>query len=113
MKDEFSDNLSKATKDENDAQAAFEKMKETKIAEIKAAEAATFAKQQELADTEKKRVEAKGDLESTKDALSADQQMLLGLEKNCKEADEDYAARSKVRGEELVALQETIAILTE
>lgn len=112
MKDEFVDNLAKAEKEEADAVASFEKLKETKLAEIQAASDQKFAKEQELAETRKKQAEAEGDLNMTKNALEKDQETLLFLEKNCKVAEEEYNARVKIRSDELVAISETIEILT-
>merc|ERR1719199_1649779 len=51
-------------------------------------------------------------MESTKEALSADEAFLLETTKNCRIEDEEYAGRVKVRSEEIKALGETLDILT-
>ena len=50
----------------------------------------------------------KNDLEDTKEELGADEVFLMELKKNCATKADEYEARKKVRGEELVAISETI-----
>merc|ERR1719281_2022695 len=45
--------------------------------------------------------------------MAADQEFLLKLKKDCAIADKEYAARQKVRGDEIVALGEALKILTD
>jgi len=113
MKDEFEKNLAMDQKQELEALISYHKLKAAKQGEIAAATKAVDEKQATLADTQAKAAQAKEDLETTKDALSADQKFLVGLEKNCKVNEEDFAERAKVRSEELVAIAETIKILTQ
>merc|ERR1719456_40618 len=113
MKDEFNRNLSDAQKQELAAQLAFAEMKTAKEAEIAAAKASVDSKSEELANTNLEMAQAKQDLEDTTNALSADQKFLLDLKKRCAESDEGYAARQKERQEEVIAIGETIKILTD
>ena len=53
-----------------------------------------------------KAAQSREDLVATQEALSADEQFLLGLEQNCKSSEEDYAERAAARSDELVALAE-------
>merc|ERR1719473_1325564 len=55
----------------------------------------------------------KNDLGDTEEALIADKKFLADMEKNCGTATADYEADAKVRGEELVALADTIKILND
>merc|ERR1719440_1066863 len=112
MKDEFEKNLSDAQKEEMAAQEAFQALKTAKLAEIAAAQAGVESKTAELADTKEKHAQAKEDLEDTNNALSADQKFLIDLKERCKLSDEEYATRLKSRGEEIIAIGETIKILT-
>lgn len=96
-----------------EAMIAYQKLRSAKLGEIEAAQTAHDDKQAALADSESKAAQAKEDLEATKEALSADQKFLVGLEQNCKENVDGYEERAKVRSEELIALAETIKILTE
>merc|ERR1719265_2517770 len=77
-----------------------------------AANALKDKKTAELAQATQDDAQAKQDLEDTQAALSADQKFLMDLKKNCKIADEEYAARQKMRGDEVVALGEALKILT-
>jgi len=112
MRDEFGRDLSEAQTAEATALIAFQKLKAAKQEEIDAATKLRDQKASTLADATQANAQAKQDLEDTKVALAADQEFLLTLKKDCKVADEEYKARAKVRGDELVALAETIKILT-
>eukprot|EP00747_Dinoflagellata_sp_TGD_P140475 gnl/TRDRNA2_/TRDRNA2_176011_c0_seq70.p1 gnl/TRDRNA2_/TRDRNA2_176011_c0~~gnl/TRDRNA2_/TRDRNA2_176011_c0_seq70.p1 ORF type:complete len:414 (+),score=153.94 gnl/TRDRNA2_/TRDRNA2_176011_c0_seq70:53-1243(+) len=59
-----------------------------------------------------KAAQAKEDLETTSTTLTADQAFMADLVKNCGLADTEYAGRVKVRNEELLALAETLKIVT-
>jgi len=113
MKDEFTRNLSEAQKQELAAVTAFAEMKAAKESEIAAAKASVDSKSEELADTNLRMAEAKQDLEDTTSALSADQKFLLDLKKRCAESDEQYVVRQKERQDEVIAISETIKILTD
>merc|ERR1719183_804128 len=69
-------------------------------------------KEAALADLLDKVAKAKEDMETTKQALGADEQLLLEASKSCATEDEEYAGRTKVRSEEIKALGETLNILT-
>merc|ERR1719420_1650632 len=112
MRDEFGKDLSNAQKEELRAMITFQNLKTAKSKEIDAATALKDSKSAELAKATQDDAQAKQDLEDTQAALSSDQKFLLELKKNCKVADEEYAARAKVRGDELVALGEALKILT-
>merc|ERR1719326_556898 len=88
-------------------------MKSAKEAELKAANAAVDAKTQDQADTEAKVAQAKQDLEDTQAAMAADQEFLIDLKEKCAISDKEYAERSKTRADEIVAIGETIKILTD
>eukprot|EP00747_Dinoflagellata_sp_TGD_P109115 gnl/TRDRNA2_/TRDRNA2_170593_c2_seq2.p1 gnl/TRDRNA2_/TRDRNA2_170593_c2~~gnl/TRDRNA2_/TRDRNA2_170593_c2_seq2.p1 ORF type:complete len:556 (-),score=215.13 gnl/TRDRNA2_/TRDRNA2_170593_c2_seq2:151-1818(-) len=112
MKDEFEKDLATAEKEEATALESFQKLEAAKQSEISAATAQKKSKESLLADTTRKKAEAEEDLETTKAALSSDQQFLVDMTANCKEQDQAYAARTKVRNQELLALSETLKILT-
>jgi len=112
MKDEFSRDLESTQKAEQTAQASFDELKAAKLGEIAAATAQKKQKEQTLASTVAQAAKDKEDIEATTAALTADEQVLLTLDKNCKEEEDAFASRQKVRSEELVALSEAIAILT-
>merc|ERR1719324_314549 len=111
MKETFESNLSTSQKEELAAQDAYEQLKSAKLAEIAASKKQVETKTVELAETDEKSATAKEDLESTKDALSADEKFLLDLKEKCKQTDEEMAARTKTRNEEIAAVSEAISIL--
>merc|ERR1719316_1869873 len=69
------------------------------------------SKTQDLAQTEEDLAAAKQNLADTEDALAADTKFLADLKVRCKNADEEFEARSKARNLELQGVAETIAIL--
>jgi hypothetical protein len=112
MFSEITRDLSAAQKAEINAAIAFQRLRATKEGEIEAATKSMEEKDAELADTNQKVAQAKEDLVETKDALAADEKFLMDLKKRCKTADADYAARSKTRQDEILAITEAINILT-
>merc|ERR1719393_791009 len=112
MQEEFTKDLTGAQKEELRAMISFHNLRSAKQKEIDAATDLKNHKSEELAKAIQDDANAKEDIEDTKAALSADQQFLMELKKNCKIADEEYAARQKMRGEELVAIGEVLKMLT-
>merc|ERR1719160_37279 len=112
MKDTFKKNLANAQKEELRSMIGFQNLKAAKNQEMDAATGLKDKKTAELAQATQDDAQAKQDLEDTQAALSADQKFLIELKKNCKIADEEYAARCKIRGQELVALSEVLKMLT-
>merc|ERR1719482_728122 len=113
MKETFESNLSQSQKDELAAQDAFSQLKSAKLAEIAAGKKQLDNKQVELADTDEANAQAKEDLADTRNALSADQKFLLDLKEKCRITDQEFEARQKARGEEISAVSEAIAILSD
>merc|ERR1719428_1590317 len=113
MMEEFGKDLSEAQKEELRAMISFQNLKSAKQQEIDAATDLLNQKTEELAKATADDAQAKEDLEDTKKQMAADQEFLLQLKKDCKIADEEYAARQKVRGDEMIALGEALKILTD
>merc|ERR1719191_1427698 len=113
MKETFESNLSQSQKDELAAQDAFSQLKSAKEAEIAAAKKQVDNKSVELANTDEANAQAKEDLADTRNALSADQKFLLDLKEKCRMTDNEFAERQKARGEEISAVSEAIAILSD
>lgn len=113
MKSTMDKDLAASHKAEITAEIGFQKLRSTKEGEIQAAAKSLDEKSVELADTNQRVAQAKEDLEDTKETLSADEKFLMDLKSRCKTAAEDYAARSKTRQEEIVAIGETINILMD
>merc|ERR1719240_1229514 len=113
MKESFETNLESSKKDEAEAAASYAALKSAKEAEIKAAQDKIFNKENENAEAIKKNAESKEDLTGTRTALEADTAFLASVKKQCATMDEDWAARTKMRGEEIAAVSETIPFLTD
>merc|ERR1719482_241515 len=113
MQEEFGKDLSAAQKEELRAMISFHNLRTAKQKEIDAATDLKNHKSEELAKAIQDDANAKEDIEDTKAALSADQQFLMELKKNCKIADEEYAARQKMRSDEIMALSEALKMLTD
>lgn len=112
MKDELERDLSSTQKTEFTALVNFQKLRAAKLAEIQATTEQKNMQEAALADLLDRAAKADADLANLKDARSADQTFVAELQKNCQVVDQEYAARTKIRGGELVALSETISILT-
>jgi hypothetical protein len=112
MGDKTAADLAASQKADMEAMISFQSLRAAKSAEIAAATKQKDMKQTELADLLDKVAKSKEDMESTKEALSADEQMLLEASKSCTQEEEEYAGRSKVRSEEINALGECLNILT-
>jgi len=113
MSDQFTADLASAEKQDFEAEVSFQSLKAAKLGEIEVGSKAKESKEADLADTLDQAAKAKEDRESTTAAMEADQGFLVNLQKDCKSEDEQYKARSKTRSEEIVALAETIKLLTE
>jgi len=113
MQDEFSRDLSKSQYEDMEAEIAFQKLSAAKNGEIESATKQRNSKETQLADLSDRKAKAKEDKEATEASLTADQKFLMNLKKDCKSEDEEFQIRVKARGEELVALSETLKILTE
>jgi len=113
MKDEFERDLGKAQKEDFNALVSFQNMNAAKSGEISASTKQKEMKEGQFADLQSKMADAKESISSSNDALDADNTFLTNLLKNRKIEDEEYAARSKTRSAEIVALGETLNILTD
>merc|ERR1719379_3103922 len=113
MKEDFEKNLETSAADEKEAVAQFKEMSAAKKQEIKAGEDLVDTKTVELAEAKEKNAQSKQDLEDTNAQKKADTEFLGNLKLKCQNADHEYEQRVKTRNEELKAVSETIAILTE
>merc|ERR1719160_1281753 len=112
MKETFETNLASSQQEEKEAAAAFNELNGAKSSELAAGEKKIDTFTIELADNKEKAATAKEDLADTRKALSADTKFLGDLKLKCQVTDQEWDARSKVRQEEIVAVGDTINILT-
>merc|ERR1719297_778639 len=113
MQEEFERDLGEAQAKDLAAEEAFQKLKAAKLSEIKEATKQKKAKDKQLADLQYKASKAKENKEKAEAAVDADQKFMLTLEKDCKEEEIAYQERVKVRTQEIIALSETLKILTD
>merc|ERR1719201_1759808 len=88
-------------------------MKKAKEYEIDAAASQIKQKTQDAADAANQLAESKENLESTREALGADKQFLQELKLRCQQTDKDFELRTKARADEIAAVAEAIAILSD
>merc|ERR1719440_1939295 len=113
MQESFEISLKDSQDDEKQAVTAFTELKTGKEDEIAAATEQHDTKEALAADTVEKLAQAKEDLVTTKEQLAADEKFLADLKEKCSNMDAEFAARKKMRPEEMAAVGEALAILTE
>merc|ERR1719440_1942291 len=97
MKETFEANLSASQKEEMENQKAYEDLKAAKEAEIQAGQEQIETKTQEPANTDEKLAQSKQDIEDTRNALSADEKLLMDLKEKCQMTDQEWEERQKTR----------------
>jgi len=112
MKESFETNLASSQEEEKNAEKEYAQLKEAKTKELAASKQQIEAKQQQLGDTDQANAQAQQDKKDTEAALEADTAFLADLKDKCAVADSEYAARVKVRTEEIKAVSDTINMLT-
>lgn len=111
MKESFETSLKDSQTDEADAQKAFDDMKAAKDGELQSARDMIDSKSKQSAETVEKLAQAKADLEDTTKQLAADEKFLADLKERCGNMEEEFAARKKMRTEEIAAVSEALGIL--
>merc|ERR1719407_339837 len=113
MDDRMNADLAEATGTENGAIKAYNELMAAKEKEVGALTKAIEEKMVRLGKLQVEIVEMKDDLDDTAKALLEDKKFLADLEKNCATKADEHAANQKLRGEELLALADTIKILND
>lgn len=113
MREEFESNLSQAQKDEMKARADFEALSASKAAQITSGQAKLDELENSFAGNQKALADAQEDFALTRQQRTIDVKFLSDLRLTCQSIDKEWAERSSTRAEELKAVTETIAILTE
>merc|ERR1719420_2870996 len=111
MKESFETSLKDSQTDEADAQKAYDDMKAAKDGELSSARDMIDSKSKQSAETVEKLAQAKADLEDTTKQLAADEKFLADLKERCGSMEEQFAARKKMRTEEIAAVSEALGIL--
>merc|ERR1719281_1177588 len=105
--------LAESTASENAAIKAFNELMAAKTKEVNALTAAIEEKMVRLGDLQVQIVEMKEDLDDTGKALLEDKKFAADLKKNCATKADEHQANMKLRGEELLALADTIKVLND
>merc|ERR1719453_292568 len=112
MKESFETNLKTSQEEEVSAEKEYASLKAAKTKEIAAANSQIEDKQGQLGDTDEENAMSQQDKKDTEARLEADIAFLADLKDKCAVADSEYAARVKVRTEEIKAVSDTQAMLT-
>merc|ERR1719197_2097738 len=113
MSDTMEANLATATSEENAAIKDFDALMAAKTKEINALTKEIESKTARIGELGVELVTLKEDLDDTTKSLMEDEAFLKDMEKNCKTKEDEWAARQKIRAEELVAIADTIKILND
>merc|ERR1719482_1517859 len=105
--------LGEATDDENSSIKSYEGLMAAKTKEVNALTKSIEDKSVRLGELQVSIVEMKEDLDDTQKALLEDKKFLADLGKNCAQKTKEHEENMKMRGEELLALADTIKILNE
>jgi len=112
MKDDFENSLKSSATEEKAAEKAYAELKAAKEGELAAATEQLDAKESQSAEAAQNAAQASTDLKNAQAAIEADTEFLANLKDKCASMDAEFAARKKVRAEEVTAVGETLAILT-
>merc|ERR1719197_1598929 len=113
MSDTMEANLKTATSEENSAVKDFNALVAAKTKQINALGSEVESKTARIGELGVELVTLKEDLDDTTKSLTEDEAFLKDLEKNCKTKEDEWAARQKLRAEELLAIADTIKILND
>merc|ERR1719460_1586828 len=113
MTDTMEKDLADATSEEEAAVKAFKGLLAAKTKEINALTKEVETKTAQIGTLGVELVTQKEDLDDTGKSLAEDEQFLKDLEKDCDTKDEEWAARQKIRAEEVLAIADTIKILND
>jgi chromosome segregation ATPase len=113
MTDTMASDLASATAEEEAALKDFNSLVAAKTKEINALTAEIESKTARVGELGVELVTQKEDLDDTSKQLIKDEQFLKDLESDCKTKDEEWAARCKLRAEEVLAIADTIKILND
>jgi len=111
--DSMSKSLSDATGVETGAIKDYDGLMAAKKQEVDALTASIESKTVRSGEVAVEIVQMKNDLSDTEKALVEDKKFLADLEKNCATKEKEWAEITKSRGEELVALADTIKLLND
>jgi chromosome segregation ATPase len=101
------------TSEEEGSAKSYEELMSAKTKEVEALSAAIEAKTTRIGELGVEIVQMKEDLSDSEAQLIKDKEFMANLSKSCETKTAEWEERQKTRGEELVALSETIKILND
>merc|ERR1719181_2434054 len=113
MTDTMSKTLADAEAAEADAIKSYNELMSAKTKEVQALTRTIEAKTKRIGELAVEIVQMKEDLSDTQAALLDDKKFLANMDKDCATRTAEHDANQKVRGEELVALADTIKLLND
>merc|ERR550514_2064989 len=113
MKDTMLADLADLIKAEETAKKIYKELLAAKTKEVEELTKMIETKLTRIGELGVEIVNMKEDLDDTLKALEEDKKFLADLKKNCATKEEDWAARSKTRAEELLAIADTIKLLND
>merc|ERR1719379_1804703 len=113
LTDAMEKDMGEALEAEEKAKAEYEALMEAKQKEVDALTKAIEEKLKRIGELGVELVNMKEDLDDTQTSLGEDKKFLADLEKNCELKKKEWAERCKTRADEILALQETIKILSD
>merc|ERR1740133_967376 len=113
MGDEMWKDLSGLTAAEDAAKTNFGELIAASTKEVEAHTAAIERKSKLVGELAVQIVQMKADLTDAEEALIEDKKFLGDLDSNCATKEKEWGERTKMRSEELLALQETIKFLND
>merc|ERR1719333_1289100 len=113
MTDTMEASLATATSEEKTAIKDFDSLVSAKTKEINALTKQIESKTSRIGELGVELVTLKEDLDDTTKSLTEDKAFLKDMENSCKTKEDEWAARQKLRAEELVAIADTIKILND
>merc|ERR1719498_2103296 len=113
MKETMEKRLAEAEAAEAAAVTVHEELLAAKEKEVAANTKAIEVKTVRVGELAVKIVEMKNDLSDSQASLEEDKKFLADLDKNCATQSEEFEANKKLRGQELVALADTIKVLND
>merc|ERR1719486_1636056 len=113
MKDSMSKSLSEGEAQEADSVKSFDELIAAKSKEVAALTKSIESKTKRVGELAVEIVQMKQDLSDTQQALEEDKKFLRDMDKNCAEKTAEHEENMKMRGQELMALADTIKVLND
>jgi len=113
MKDDMEAELKEAVADDAKATAGFADLKASKEKEVEVATEAIETKTGRAGETAVSVVQTADSLEDTQNELADTQKFVQQLESECATKEQEFAARQKLRAEEVAAISQAIGILND